>query len=106
MQRTANMKRPFLALLLVAALATPAAAQKIVARSKNEADAARFQAVLAQALTALGGAESYALDVESKWGAIDDNSAPSGANRYRLVAQGGKYRVEVQAAAAKSLELV
>lgn len=100
------MKRTLLALLLVAWLATPAAGQKIVARSKTESDAASFQAVLAKALTTLGSAESYALDVESKWGALDDNRAPSGSNRYRLVAQGGKYRVEVQSAAAQAPELV
>ena len=101
------MNRPLLALLVLALTATPAAADKIVARSKIESDAARFQAVLTKALTALGGAESYALDVESQWAGIDDPNAPSGASRYRLVAQrGGKYRVEVQSAAAKAPELI
>lgn len=101
------MKTQSLALLLVAALATPAAADKIVARSKAEADATRFQAVLGQALASLGGTESYGLEVESKWGAANDNAnAPSGSSRYRLVAQGGKYRVEVQSAAAESPELI
>lgn len=101
------MKTQLLALLLIAALATPAAAQKIVAKSKTEADAARFQAVLGQALLALGGAESYALDVESQWGATDDNAAaPAGSAKYKLVAQGGKYRVEVHSAAAQSANLI
>jgi peroxiredoxin len=101
------MNRPLFALLLVALAAAPATADKIVARSKTEADGARFQAVLAKALTALGTAESYALDVESQWSGLNDPAAPSGASRYRLIAQrGGKYRVEVQSAAAKSPELL
>jgi hypothetical protein len=64
---------------------------------------------LGQALTALGGAESYALDVESKWGAADAAQAadaPGGSSRYKLTAQRGKYRVEVQSAAAQSPELI
>jgi peroxiredoxin len=100
------MKNQLLALLLVGCLAAPAFGQKIIARSKTDADAARFQAVLGQALTALGGAESYVLDVESKWGAADDVNAPSGSARYKLIAAGGKYRVEVQSPAAKAPELI
>lgn len=101
------MKTRLLAVLLIAVLATPAAADKIVAKSKIEADAAHFQAVLGQALTALGGAPSYALEVESKWGAADgDANAPSGSSRYKLIAEGRKYRVEVQSAAAQSPELI
>ena len=101
------MKIRALALLLVAVFSVPASADKILAKSKTEADTGRFQAVLGQALTALGGAESYALEVESKWGAADDKpDTPSGSSRYKLIAQRGKYRVEVQSAAAKSPELV
>lgn len=100
------MKRVLLTLAFVALLAPPAAAQRIVAQSKTQADAARFATVLQQALGALGSAPSYALDVESQWGAPSDANAPSGSSRYRLVAAGGKYRVEVQSQNAKSPDLI
>ena len=51
------MKIRALALLLVAVFSVPASADKILAKSKTEADTGRFQAVLGQALTALGEVE-------------------------------------------------
>lgn len=100
------MKRTLLTLTIFAALAATAHAQRIVAQARPQADAARFGAVLQQALGALGTAPSYALDVESTWGAPADPTAPSGSSRYRLVAAEGKYRVEVQSQQAKTPDLI
>jgi thiol-disulfide isomerase/thioredoxin len=96
----------FAGLLLI--LAGPVAAQKpaIVARPPSEQAAARFQAVLTQALGALARAGSYALEVDSQWGAVGDPQGPSGGSHYKLVWQGGKHRVEVQSRGARSPELV
>jgi len=107
------MRRVLFSLSLLAALASPAIAQRqaVVAQPaasqpKVDASAARFGAVLHQALSALAQAGSYSLDVESQWGAVDDPQGPHGGSRYRLIWQGGKYRVEVQSPAAESPELV
>jgi peroxiredoxin len=100
------MKRTLLALALLAGLASSAQAQRIVAQSKTQADAARFAAVLQKALGALATAPSYALDVESQWGAPADPQAPSGKSRYRLIAAEGKYRVEVVSENATSPNLI
>jgi len=83
-----------------------AAQPAIVAKPKADVAAAHFGAVLQQALGAIGQAGSYALDVESKWGAVADPQGPQGAHRYRLVWQAGKYRVEVQSPAAGAAELL
>lgn len=100
------MKRIALTLTIALLLASPAAAQRIVAQSKAQADAARFAAVLQQALGTLAAAPSYALEVDSEWGAPGDPMAPSGSSRYRLVASEGKYRVEVLSPHAKTPDLL
>ncbi|HZN35052.1 MAG TPA: DUF2092 domain-containing protein [Pirellulaceae bacterium] len=101
--------RCLLVITLLCTLALPAAAQTkpaIVARKSSEQSAANFQAVMQQALGALARAGSYALDVQSEWGAVDDPNGPQGGSRYRLVAAGGKYRVEVRSPAAQAPELL
>jgi thiol-disulfide isomerase/thioredoxin len=95
--------------LIVLTLAATAAAQTkpaIVARRNTEQSAAHFQSVMQAALGTLAKAKSYALDVESDWGAVDDPTGPKGGSRYRLVSAGGKYRVEVQAKTAQAPELL
>src|SRR5207253_1364604 len=51
-------------------------------------------------------AGSYAVDVDSKWSAAGADNGPRGGSHYRLMSQGGKYRVEVQSQAAQSPDLV
>jgi peroxiredoxin len=94
--------------LLVALLATSAFAQQraIVAKPKGDAAVAHFETLLGQALGALAQAGSYSVDVDSKWGALNDPQGPRGGSRYRLISQGGKFRVEVQSQAAQTPELV
>lgn len=101
--------RSLASVLLVLAIAAPAAAQTkppIVARRSGEQSAAHFQTVMQQALGALVRANTYSLDVTSEWGAVDDPNGPQGGSRYRLVAGGGKYRVEVQSKTANAPELL
>jgi peroxiredoxin len=94
-------------LLIAAGLtATAAGQQPIVAQPEANAAAAQFGAVLQQALGTLSAAGRYALDVESTWGAVGDPNGPQGGSRYRLIADAGKYRVEVQSKGAASPELV
>jgi hypothetical protein len=102
------MRRVLLSLSILTAFASPALAQRqtIVAQPQVDAPAARFGAVLHQALGALAQAGSYTLDVESQWGAVDDAQGPHGGSRYRLSWQGGKYRVVVQSHGAESPELI
>jgi thiol-disulfide isomerase/thioredoxin len=105
------MKRLFLTTALLA-IASPAAAQ-IVAKPQSQtrpstaaADAAKFGAIIGQALQFLGKAETYVLSVDSEWQATGDADGQKGASRYRLLAQGKKHRIEVQAADAKSPQLI
>jgi hypothetical protein len=60
----------------------------IVAQPKADVAAARFDAVLQQALTALVRAGGYSVDVESTWGSPGDAQAPQGGSTYHLVQQG------------------
>jgi thiol-disulfide isomerase/thioredoxin len=94
--------------IIVAMLATSSGAQEraIVAQPKVDAAAAHFQAVLRQALGALAGAGSYAVNVESQWGAVGEANVQQGGGRYQLIWQAGKYRVEVRSQAAASPDLV
>jgi thiol-disulfide isomerase/thioredoxin len=78
----------------------------IVAQPKADPAAKQFEAVMAQALGALAAAGSYDVRVESTWGSPSDPAAPAGGGRYRLVSQGGKYRVEMQAQGAAASSLV
>jgi thiol-disulfide isomerase/thioredoxin len=101
------MRRSVLCLLTVALLVPAAAAQQpIVAQPQAEPPAARFAGVLTRALGTLAAAERYALDVESVWGAVEDRQGLQGGSRYRLVADGRRFRVEVQAQGAEAAELV
>jgi hypothetical protein len=101
------MRPLLLSLFLTTALpATVAAQQPIVAQPQADAAATEFAAVLEKALGALATAGRYILDVKSTWGAVGDPNGPQGGSRYRLIADGGKYRVEVQSQAAASPELV
>jgi thiol-disulfide isomerase/thioredoxin len=93
-------------LLVVLAPLSAAAQQAIVAKPKADVAAAHFAAVLQQALGAIAKAGSYALDVESKWGATADPQGPQGGSKYKLVCQANKYRVEVQSSAAQAAELL
>lgn len=90
--------------------ATPAAERQAgavnaaapVAANDNE----RFAQVVGRALAFLGQAESFALGVQSKWQATGDVPGQSGQSSYRLLAQGGKYRIEVQAAGQAQPQLI
>jgi thiol-disulfide isomerase/thioredoxin len=94
--------------VVLAVCAVPAVAQEhaIVAQPKVDASAANFDGVLRQALGALVRAGSYAVDVESTWGATAEAGGPKGGSHYRLVWQGGRYRVEVQSLEARSPDLI
>jgi thiol-disulfide isomerase/thioredoxin len=105
------MKRLFLAAALVA-VASPLAAQ-IVAKPQSQrkpsnpaADAAKFDAVLGQALQFLGKAETYVLTVDSQWKASGDQAGQEGRSHYRLLARGKQHRIEVRSADAKSPQLI
>jgi hypothetical protein len=102
------MRRIIFALLVVVVAANSALAQQnlIVAKPKADVSAARFDAVLQQALGALAKAGSYAVEVDSQWGAHAEANGPHGGSHYRLIWQAGKYRVEVQSQSASSPELV
>jgi thiol-disulfide isomerase/thioredoxin len=101
------MRRLALSLTALVWLASTAAAQQpIVAQPQAEPPAAQFAGVLQRALKALAAAERYALDVESVWGAVDDQQGLQGGSRYRLVVDGTRFRVEVQSQAAQAAELV
>jgi thiol-disulfide isomerase/thioredoxin len=105
------MKRLLFAAALLS-LATPAAGQ-IVAKPQSQpkpstaaADAAKFNAVIGQALQFLGKADTYVLNVESKWKATGDAAGQAGESHYRLAAQGQKHRIEIKSAGAMSPQLV
>jgi len=65
-----------------------------------------FDAVLRQALATLTRAKSYTVDVDSKWNSTADGHGPQAGSRYRLISQGGQYRVEIQAQSSQSPDLV
>jgi thiol-disulfide isomerase/thioredoxin len=95
------------ACLLATALATAAAQERtIVAQPKADPAASQFDAVLRHALGALVESGSYAVDVDSTWGAPADPHGPQGGGRYRLTAQAGKYRVEMRSQGGQRPELV
>lgn len=93
---------------IVLAICGVASAQdrKVVAQPKLDAAAANFDALLRQALAALGRAGSYAVDVDSTWGAVGDQHGHQGGSYSRLVAQANRYRVEVQSKTANTPDLV
>ena len=95
------------ALILATPLATASAQERaIVAQPKVDVAAARFDAVLKQALGALAKAGSFAVNVESKWGAVGDPKGPQGGSRYRLVAQDRRHRVEIQSLTSPAPDLI
>jgi thiol-disulfide isomerase/thioredoxin len=79
---------------------------RIAAQPASDPGAAQFDKMLKESLATLAKAGGYSVDVESQWGAAGDPHGPQGASHYRLVAQGAKYRVEVQSQAANAPELV
>jgi thiol-disulfide isomerase/thioredoxin len=102
------MRCTVLSFLFLVACAGHISAQDhaIVAGVRPDAATARFDAVLRQALGALVHAGSYAVDVESKWGATANASGPQGGSHYRLVRQADKYRIEVHSQSGQSADLV
>src|SRR5206468_2524720 len=74
------MRHTLLPAVLIATLAAPSIGQEhaIVAQPKPDPATAHFDAVLRQALTALIHAGSYAVDVESQWGAAGDPNGSQG----------------------------
>jgi thiol-disulfide isomerase/thioredoxin len=84
-----------------AAAATPA-----TAAPTQVGDNERFAQVVGQALLFLGKAESFTLGVQSKWKATGDAPGQTGQSNYRLLARGGKYRIEVQAAGQSQPQLI
>jgi thiol-disulfide isomerase/thioredoxin len=103
------MRSTLIAFSLAALLLSPAGGQDRAIAAPSQADvaaAARFEAVLREALTSLARAGSYRVDVQSTWGAVDEPNGPKGGGRYRLVRQGDKYRVEAQSQQAASPDLI
>ena len=97
------MRRTWLAGILMAICGAATAQERaIVAQPKLDAAAVQFESVLRQALGSLGRAGSYSVEVDSTWGAVGETQGNQGGSRSRLVAQGGKYRVEVQSKTAAS----
>jgi thiol-disulfide isomerase/thioredoxin len=76
------------------------------ASAATASDNERFAQVVGRALLFLGQAESYTLGVQSKWQATGDVPGQSGQSNYRLLAQGGKYRIEVQTAGQAQPQLI
>jgi peroxiredoxin len=96
----------FVAFILVCWASSPAQERAIVAQAKVDVAAAQFDVVLKQALGTLARAGSFAVNVESKWGATVDPKGPQGGSHYRLIAQEGRYRVEIQSLASQSPDLI
>jgi thiol-disulfide isomerase/thioredoxin len=102
------MRRKYVLAVVFAFFAAPTIAQEraIMAQPRVDASAAKFDGVLRQALGALVRAGSYAVEVESTWGAPAEPGGPKGGSHYRLVSQGGRYRVEVQSLEARAPDLI
>ena len=106
-----NRLLPTLALLILTA---PAAAEIVAKRSPTaapaattgSADAAHFDQTLGAALAFLGRAENYVVRVDTQWKATGDAAGQEGQSKYRLIAQGAKHRVEVQAAGVAAPQLI
>lgn len=94
------------ALLVAATALTQAQERAIVAEAKPDPAAARFDAVLKEALASLAKSGGYAVNVTSQWGAADDPQGAKGGGRYQLTWQGGKFRVEMRSANAAAAELI
>lgn len=101
------MRRTWIAGMVMAICGAVTAQERaIVAQPKLDAAAVQFESVLRQALGSLGRAGSYSVEVDSTWGAVGEAQGNQGGSRSRLIAQGGKYRVEVQSKSATSPDLV
>jgi thiol-disulfide isomerase/thioredoxin len=107
------MKRLLLTAAILA-IASPAAAQIFaqpkqtrIAPADPAAAAAKFNAVVGQALQHLGKADNYVLTVDSQWKASGDELAgQAGRSHYRMLAKGKKYRIEVRSDEVKSPQLI
>ncbi|HEY2415183.1 MAG TPA: DUF2092 domain-containing protein, partial [Pirellulaceae bacterium] len=101
------MRFTFVFATLVSISALSAAQENSIrAQPKLDASAQHFDAVLKQALTALKSAGSFAVEVDSTWGATGDQHGPQGGSHTRLMSAGGRYRVEVQSKSAASPDLI
>ena len=80
--------------------------QARASQSDAASAAARFEAVIGQALQFLGKAESYVLTVDSQWRSTGDDSGQSGRSHYRLSARGKQHRIEVRSDRAGPPQLV
>jgi thiol-disulfide isomerase/thioredoxin len=94
------------AVLISITAVLPAQEHSIRAQPKLDASAQHFDAVLKQALAALKSAGSFAVEVDSTWGATGDQHGPQGGGHTRLMSAGGRYRVEVQSKSAASPDLI
>ncbi|MCI0359084.1 MAG: DUF2092 domain-containing protein [Planctomycetaceae bacterium] len=74
--------------------------------STVNADVAKLNAVVGQALQFLGKADNYVLSVESRWKATGDAPGQEGQSNYRLLARGKQHRIEVQTPGAPAPQLV
>ncbi len=102
------MHRNYWIAILISLSVAPIGAQEraIVAQPRVDPAGANFDGLLRQALGALVRAGSYAVDVDSTWGAKAEERGPRGGSHYRLVWQGGRYRLEVQSLEARSPDLI
>jgi len=80
--------------------------QAIRAQPKLDAAALHFDEVMKEALTALKGAGSFVVEVDSAWGAVGDQQRPQAGSRTRLITSGTRYRVEVQSKTASAPDLI
>lgn len=74
--------------------------------STTNADVAKLNSVVGQALQFLGKADNYVLTVESRWKASGDAPGQEGQSNYRLTARGKQHRIEVQSRGAPAPQLV
>src|SRR5437867_9899833 len=104
-ERISMRKTAFFVMLTALAAAAMGQERTPLAHPTSNAAAARFDSILHQSLAALSHAGSYAVEVDATWDASGHGNGSHGSH-YRLVWQGGKYRVEVQTHGAESLDLV
>ena len=102
------MRHKILFAVLTAIWCVPAIAQEQAVQSHVKVDAAtaHFDAVLRQALASLARAKNYAVEVDSKWASAADAQGGQHGSHYRLISQGGHYRVEIQSTAAQTPDLI
>src|SRR5947208_8830868 len=102
------MRHTIIFAVLAAIWTSPVIAQPPPSQPQVHVDpaTAHFDAVLRQALGALARAKSYAVDVDSKWNSSADAHGPQAGSHYRLITQGGQFRVEIQSQSSQSADLI